>query len=235
MNQDESTRIEDVAVILALATVALALSASNTHPECPRYYMVLFGGQSERLRPKSAHTWATYVKVTPGAATIEEFTISWLPASLNVRPGKLRAEPGTNLSLEQTLGMMTNGNHSVSFWGPFEIGQEFYEESYGQKCFLESGMSQYHVLSVLNRRPDVNHCVHAIVRANPTLQRICDPVLWYGEAITQRVANALATSGIVAQPYVTHDWLIPVLGLDRYRMSREPVGQLPLTLMLPRR
>jgi hypothetical protein len=220
--------------MLTLATAALCVGGPDAPPACPRYYMLLFGGQSERFRPRTAHTWATYVKVTPGAP-IEEFTISWLPVSLDVRPSRLRAEPGANFSLHQTLGMMANGNHRVSFWGPFEIGPDFYEASYRQKCFLDSGASRYRVLSVVDLRRSVNHCVHAVIRADPKLDRLCDPVLWYGEAITQRVANALAISGIVPQPHVTHDWLIPVLGVDCYQLKREPVGQLAAIHLLPGR
>ena len=28
----------------------------------PRYFFVLFGGQSVPFKPRTAHTWATYVK-----------------------------------------------------------------------------------------------------------------------------------------------------------------------------
>src|SRR5262249_25589743 len=105
----ESTSDEEGTVLFAVTLATLSVGSPNTSADCPRYYMLLFGGQSERFRPRTAHTWATYVKVTPNAP-LEEFTISWLPASLNVRPLKLRAEPGVNVPLHRTLEMMANGN-----------------------------------------------------------------------------------------------------------------------------
>jgi hypothetical protein len=192
------------------------------------------GGHGQRFRPRTAHTWATYVKATPNAP-LEQFTISWLPVSRDVRPSRFRPEPGANLTLQQTLDLMITGNHRVSLWGPFEIPQYFYEESQNQKAFLDSGAVKYRVINAFDRSPYNEHCVHAIVRADPALERATRPIIMYGEAVSQRVANGLAKTGIVAQPNVTHDWLIPALDLERYKLRRAPVGQPGLVHLLPRR
>jgi hypothetical protein len=225
-------------MVLSLAILSLSVGlAAGVSPApadgSPRYYMILFGGQSERFRPRTAHTWATYVKAVPGAP-LEEFTISWLPASMDVRPSRLRAEPGINVPLHRTLELMTDGNHRVSMWGPFEVRQDFYEKSCQWKAFLDRE-GKYRVLTMFDLSRDIHHCVDAVVHADPALRRKCEPVVWYGEAITQRVANALAATGIVSQPHVAHDWLIPALDLGKYQLTREPVGRLPLVHLLPTR
>ena len=212
----------------------LGVCAPDPPADGTRYYMILMGGHGQRFRPRTAHTWATYVKATPNAP-LEQFTISWLPVSREVRPISFRPEPGTNLSLQQTLDLMITGNHRVSMWGPFEIPQYFFEESQRQKSFLDSGAVMYRVISVRDVNPNTSHCVHAITRADPALDRATRPIVMYGEAVSQRVANGLAQTGIVAQPNVTHDWLIPALNLERYKLKREPVGQPGLIHLLPRR
>src|SRR5262245_28661533 len=71
-----------------------------------RFYIALFGAQSVPLRTRNTHTWATFVRtaVTPiGEFPIAVDTISWLPASLSIRPLALRREPGANLTLDQTF------------------------------------------------------------------------------------------------------------------------------------
>src|SRR5947209_7255130 len=52
-------------------------------PPNDRYYLLIFGSQSQPLRPKYTHSWATAVRVTdqgPGQAPlVEASTISWMP------------------------------------------------------------------------------------------------------------------------------------------------------------
>src|SRR5262245_20057651 len=68
------------------AEIPSRASLAITAPPGERYFIIIFGSQSTPKQPKYTHTWATVVKVTgcdgPGAPTIEEHTISWLPASL---------------------------------------------------------------------------------------------------------------------------------------------------------
>src|SRR5436190_8575965 len=109
---------------LAFLAITISAPACDARTDAPRCYVLLFGGQAERLQPQTAHTWATYVCVSPqagGPARLESFTISWLPVSGKVRPRKLRPEPGRNFGLEETLDLMVTGNHKVSLWGPSEI------------------------------------------------------------------------------------------------------------------
>ena len=72
--------------LLVLASPALADIPSSPCPPA-RYYLLLFGGQGNILRPRTAHTWATYVRAEPrpdGTVALNPFTISWLPATLTI-------------------------------------------------------------------------------------------------------------------------------------------------------
>src|SRR5690348_12390269 len=106
-------------LVLAYACVASGCAALARKPPTPaddisprqataiaappgeRYFMLVFGSQSTPKVPKYTHSWATVVKVIecggPEVPSIEEHTISWLPATLNVRPLSFQVEPGVNL------------------------------------------------------------------------------------------------------------------------------------------
>jgi hypothetical protein len=74
--------------------------APTTLEATPRYYFTLFAGESVQFRPRTAHTWGTYAKVTPqpgGTQLVEAVTISWLPADAHVKPYRLRPETGEEL------------------------------------------------------------------------------------------------------------------------------------------
>src|SRR5688572_14571116 len=66
------------------ASISPRESLGMTAPPGERYFMLVFGSQSDPKQPKYTHTWATIVKVNgcdgPGAPTVEEHTISWMPA-----------------------------------------------------------------------------------------------------------------------------------------------------------
>ncbi len=141
---------------------------------------------------------------------------------MTVRPFHLKPEPGKNFTLHQTRDHMVTGRHRLAMWGPFETPADSYWEAARYKQLLNSGAIQHRVLDLRKHRSGVDNCVHAITRTNPALEAASDPILWNGGCITQRLANAMARVGIVAQPTVTHDWLIHALGIDRYDIDRIP-------------
>ena len=84
-------------------------SMSMTAAPGERYFVLIFGSQSSPKKAKYTHTWSTVVKVTgcgPGAPAVEEQTISWMPASLDIHPMSFRVEPGANLTLPFTIEEM---------------------------------------------------------------------------------------------------------------------------------
>ena len=71
-----------ITFILTLLLIPMVAHAEPPKDES-KYYVLIFGGQSERNSPKTGHTWATFVKGIPdqkgGGVILESFTISWLP------------------------------------------------------------------------------------------------------------------------------------------------------------
>src|SRR5262249_14815350 len=125
-----------VPVLLAFWLVPAAANAET------RYFAIIFGSQSVPLRPKYTHTWATVVKVSDdaGGCAVESHTISWMPATLNIRVWSFRPEPGVNLDLHTTLRLMRCNGERLSMWGPYEIDDLRYYRFLQQKARMESGI-----------------------------------------------------------------------------------------------
>lgn len=214
--------------MFASLTAAVLLTASPTPIDAePRYYFILFGGQSVPFVPRTAHTWATFVKATPaadGTVSLEPVTISWLPAEGPVRPLHLRASEGKNYSLEETFAIAAQNNARVSMWGPFETDATRYALAVQQAATLNSGAVKFRSLDSLGRNRSVMHCVHAVTFADPNLQWLRQPVLRVGEPDTSKLAGKYAASGAFVGTQ-THDWLIPALGLDKVGVVRREPGE----------
>ncbi len=193
-----------------------------------RYYFILFGGQAIPFRPRTAHTWAIFARAEwhgSQPVAVEYFTISWLPADGPVKPLRLVPEPGRNYTLEETMQRAAEQNDRVSMWGPFEIDACRYELARQWFDRLNSGEVRYRVLDTLWYNPRIVHCVHAVTYADPVLRRRIQPVVRVGEPGTSRLAMMYVLSGAFIDPTVTHDWLIPIIGLDRYPFVRRYPGE----------
>ena len=98
-------------------------------PPNERYYIMVFGSQSFPRVPRYVHSWATVVKVTdqPDGCPplIEQHTISWMPATLKIRPWNFRVEPGANLDLHVTIEEMLKNNERVAMWGRTKCGTAY--------------------------------------------------------------------------------------------------------------
>jgi hypothetical protein len=224
--------------VLVVALVPAAVSAQQPAPvvplNCPtaeRYYVTIFGGQGDLLRPRTAHTWATFhhtLATDSGERVLSEDTISWLPATLNVRPWALCSETGVNLTLQQTFDFM--GSHRrqrVTAWGPYEITAERYAQAKAQKALLESGVIKYHSLGLLGRRPDVLHCIDGVTQVDRAWEKAANPSWWYGEAGTAQAVRAGVRSGYILNPYLAHDWLLTEMNPTGYRLAVRTYGQGP--------
>lgn len=213
-----------VTFILILIFVAATNAADPRHsPTCgDRYFVALFGGQGDILRPRTAHSWATFihaVRTADGERVVAADTISWLPATLRVRPLARDAELGVNLTLEQTLAHTAGGPRSrVAVFGPFEISPATYQKALAQKALLESGAVRYHSLGLHGRRADVMHCVDAVTRMDAGWEAAASPSRWYGQAGTGQVARAAVATGIVNDSAATHPWVLRELNPVGYRL-----------------
>jgi hypothetical protein len=217
-----------------IALVALALAAAPAAAQDPldppgtRYYFLLFGGQSVPFKPRTAHTWATWVKATPtgaGPVMLESQTISWLPPDGRVHPWKFRSSVGHNHTLEGTLAIMAGVNSQVSLWGPFEVDANRYCLALQQAATLESGAVRFRSFDSLGRNRAVQHCVHAVTFADPAVSRYRQPVIRVGEPGTSNLAEKYLRNGAFVGGAATHDWLVAALGLDRHPLIRRVPGE----------
>src|SRR3954467_1812332 len=135
------------------AQITAREAAAITAPPGERYFVLVFGSQSTPKKAKYTHTWSTVVKVNgcggPGGPAVEEHTISWMPASLDIHPTSFRVEPGANLKLHFTIEEMLRHDERVSVWGPYEVSPGFYHRFLTQKGFLESGVIGYQCIDAV--------------------------------------------------------------------------------------
>src|SRR5262245_12383230 len=84
-----------------------------------RYYLCLFGVESVPYRLNHTHTFAAFLRTRSdgGVTTVGIDTVSWLPASLQVRPLAMRPETGRNLTLSETFAWSGSFPSHVSLWG----------------------------------------------------------------------------------------------------------------------
>jgi hypothetical protein len=212
------------ALLAALALAAPAPARSDPGACGPRYYVILFGADAGPLHPTRAHTWATYIKATPGPGgghALEQVTISWLPADGTIdalRP--FRTEPGVNLNLHQSLLYAAGRGARVAMWGPYETDALRYELAVYQAARLEGGAVRYRAVDSFNHlRPGVDHCVHAVTGAEPLLAHRRQPVFRIGRRGTAHIAGQYARAGAF-DTSVRHDWILTALGLDHWPVAR---------------
>jgi hypothetical protein len=201
------------------------LSAPKREHE--HYYVLIFGSQLPIRIPRFTHTWATVVKAmeVPGSPPqiIETATISWMPATLDIHPYRMRVETGVNLDLCTTISEMRRHKERISLWGPYETWQGFYLRFTTQKNFLDSGALAYQCTDELGeaaRKGNGSNCFHALSDMDPQFDRTQYPLLSYGDAAGKNIVKQLFARPILIHPQETHDWLIPALGLDCDRIVR---------------
>jgi hypothetical protein len=202
-------------------------AAAITAPPGERYFLLIFGSQSTPKTPKYTHSWACVARVTgcdgPGAPTVEQHTISWMPASLDIRPWSFKVEPGANLDLHFTIEEMLRHDERVSMWGPYEVGPGHFYRFSIQKVFMESGKVGYQCIDSVGEAGRTGHgcdCIHAVTDMDPQFDRERYPLRYFGEAASRHIVEQVQTRPIIMCPEADHSWLLPLLGLDKYPITR---------------
>jgi hypothetical protein len=217
-----------VAAIL-LGAIAVPGIASGRPDTQQRFYMVLYGAQSVPIRIPQTHTWASFIRTSVdamGERPVELLTISWMPATLKIRYLSLKRESGIDLSLDETLNWVSSYNGRVSFWGPYEITAERYYRYVARKEELDSGEVTYRAIGSLTRDPTVSNCGQSFARASRRLtQEYDEPTPVPGENGTSRLAMRYINLGLFIHPEITHDWLLPFVGVCRYPMTQRRPGE----------
>ncbi len=214
-------------VILGMASVLLPSSARAG----ARYYTIVFGSQSTPKLLRYCHTWATFIRVVgegddPNGFQVYQHTISWMPASLNVKTFSPVAEKGVNLDLYATLDVVAKHGEGVTIWGPFQIEPEAYERSLRVKESLDSGAIQYRAISS-QRDLVMSDCIHAVASVDPIFGRGHYPLIRIGKPASRFMARQVVLRSVYDQYETQAAWLIPWLGLDRYPIEVIPPQQIP--------
>ncbi|CAN5335605.1 hypothetical protein BH11PLA2_BH11PLA2_45370 [soil metagenome] len=200
--------------------------ANLVSPPNERFYLLVFGSESKPKRAKSTHTWATMVRVVQQGSeppVVEPHTISWMPASLKIRPWSLRVEPGKNLELSFTIEEMLKHEEQIALWGPYEVGYGFYQRFLVQKQFMESGQVGYQCIDSLCEAARTGRgcdCIHAVTDMDPQYDRKRYPLSYFGLAGSQNVVRQINERPIIRQTEQCHDWLIPYLSIDKYPIEK---------------
>jgi hypothetical protein len=203
---------------------------------CPRagaeefYYLLVFGSQQAGPCARYAHTFATFVKATgrgpcAQAYRLEAHTISWMPATLEVRPGALLPEPGRNLDLGATLRWALATGQHVSLWGPYRIDRGLYDGARRQIALLESGAVRYKAIDTGRCSCAVSNCIHA-VRGSAGGPGLCALSPGFGDTASCCVTHAFRPW--IIEPARKHEWVSSRLGLDAYPLIRRDLTDTPI-------
>jgi hypothetical protein len=196
-------------------------------PEHEHYYLIMFGSDKTPRLPRYTHTWMTMVRTVerPGAEKqiAEVHTISWMPATLKIRPFSRSVEPGVNLDLETTLKEMEGHSENIAMWGPHECWSGLYRRFTTQKAHLETNAIGYQCTDGFGeaaRKGTGCNCFHALSDMDPQFDRKQYPLIFYGTPASENIMRQIAERPVLIHPRQTHDWLIPALGLDRHKIDR---------------
>jgi hypothetical protein len=156
----------------------LNVDPNQPTPPCERYYALVWASQRVVRTPRYSHTFATVVhtagRPSGEVKVLDVNTISWLPATLDIRVLARHPEPGVNLTLGETLEYARRNGERVSLWGPFELRASSYQRFVVQKHFLETSGIGYQCddnVGEAARVGDGCDCIHAITDADPQFGR----------------------------------------------------------------
>lgn len=203
-----------------LASTNLFLATPSALADSDRYFVILFGIQSQIHRQPRAHCMATFVRVHESdlpttKVTLEQHTISWYPETEH-RFILTPPERGINRTLEESLNIAVDKKLRVEMHGPFEIQAPLFEKAVAQKEWLESGAVLWKALDLTTRpKGYAINCVHAVSDVD-TDERYCGGPTW-GILAGRQIVTHFKRWMIC--PEKTHPWVAESLGLCRYGLE----------------
>ncbi len=209
----------------------LQVDRKEPPPPCEHFYVLVWASQRVPKTPAYSHSFATVVHTAepaPGQVQIlDVHTISWLPATLDIRAFAHHPEPGVNLTLRETLDYARRLGERVSLWGPYECRTSFYRRFLVQKAFLENSGVGYQCVDNWGEAAhtgDGCDCLHAVTDADPEFGRENYPLVWFGDAGSEHLAHRLRERGSILNPDVEHGEVLAALGLCAEPIRRRHFG-----------
>lgn len=198
-----------------------------------RYYLLLFGTQTEPVAIRFTHTFALFVKATGDRAnldglSLETQTISWMPSSLSIRVLSSIPEPGVNLSLKDSLDWGDSVRAHTTMYGPYEVKRELYDMAARQVSKLSDGSMQYLCNDRRFRGAGATNCIHAVADLDSTQPPLATG-RQCGNAATIAVLDHFNRYLLPTQE--SNQWLCDRVGLDikRVRIGEPRTKQVEMT------
>jgi hypothetical protein len=198
--------------------VAILGFCGHKAPAQESYYVIVFGSQQTPPRATYSHTFAIFVRVchscnSPEGRTVESHIISWMPRTLDIRVHAVLPEPGVNLDLDSTMRWAMATCQRTSMWGPYQIERDLYCRAMERLALLQSGKVRYKAIDTGYPLSIVSNCIHAVSGIVGGI-RLYVSTPNFGETASFDALRRM-------EPWIIdcehkHEWLVPVLGLDRY-------------------
>jgi hypothetical protein len=190
------------------------------------YFVIVYGAQRRPInQPRYTHTWATFVHLNgcgPDPRTYQAtfFTISWLPATLEIKPGRLRPEQGRNLTHAETVAWCEQNCMEIAQFGPYQTRPELFELCLHRWGHLERGEFQYRATDVLNGRAwrEVCNCIYAVLdfdERDPAIRPVTFGFGYRASAFVTRRLQSWYSDGDRE-----HHWVSEMIGAQTYPTVR---------------
>jgi len=165
--------------------------------------------------------------VTPtGEQVVSVETISWMPATLAIRPLALRPETGANLTLEQSFQWVESMGGRTSNWGPYEIDADRYQRFIARKADLDSGAISYRAIGALTKNGAISNCGQSFARSSPIVgNRYLQPTPSPGENGTSKLALRYLKAGALANNAATNEGVFQAEGGNLYPSTPRAPGE----------
>lgn len=209
---------------LFIGLAALAVPGEATAADY--YFMTIYGAQRPIInRPRYTHTWATFIRVSGEGSDLrryraQQFTISWLPRTLEVRPLDLVPEPGANLTLRRTLAYCDDNRMEIAQLGPYQVDVDLWNLAFRRFDRLERGELMYRASDIFNRpgrQTEVCNCIYAVLDLDGRDPAFRPVTLGFGFIGSAFVARRLSSH--IIEPRRTYPWVSDMIGVRNYDAS----------------
>jgi hypothetical protein len=186
------------------------------------YFMTVYGAQRPVINlPRYTHTWATFIRLSGEGCELrtyraQAFTISWMPATLAIRPVALRPERGANLTLSQTLEWCEQSRMQPKQLGPYQITPDLWNLAFERFDQLERGEMQYRASDLVNAPISgrVCNCIYAVLDLEGRDPAFRPVTLGFGDLGSWFVVRRL--SPYIVDRRVTYPWVSDMIGVRNF-------------------
>ena len=152
--------------------------ATSLYPPGDQFAVAIFGSQRALPMGNHSHTWATAVRLC-GGEVAEQVSVSWMPATLDIHPERLRVEPGVNLDQAGSLAYALGDGQHVAGWGPYPATAACFHRLKLQGEWLAGGGTGYQSVATVGEagRGLGTGCIHAVTDLRAEFGRLRYPLV----------------------------------------------------------